>query len=235
MLNRISRNTLMTLMTVMACAFSSLLAAGQGHRASKDFSIIEYPNGGVTEALISFPQNQYTNPLTGSKVPGDFAQIGSLFPFNNNFYSDTAGRNPNKPFPVNLPIAVAIGSSIGYDSGACILTRPAAPPSQDPLARIGSVYDCAWTNVISGEKNRIGSGSIMVAGPFYDFTTSRLAITGGTGAFIGAKGEVYVTPIYRDSYGVIVGGDNPANAADATATGIDFLQTSYRYFFHFTR
>ena len=52
----------------------------------------------------------------------------------------------------------------------------------------------------------MASGQITVEGPFYDTGDSVLAITGGTGAFANAQGDMLLSPIgtegkaYRFTY-----------------------------------
>ncbi len=60
---------------------------------------------------------------------------------------------------------------IGTDQGYCIRIAP------------GKSYECAWTLFLEG-------GQITVAGPFLDAVDSTLAVTGGTGRYAGAKGEM---------------------------------------------
>lgn len=64
---------------------------------------------------------------------------------------------------------------IGYDSGSCIRIA------------VGEAWECTWTTSFE-------DGEIMVQGSFYDQGDSVLAITGGTGAYIGAVGELWVHP-----------------------------------------
>jgi allene oxide cyclase len=61
---------------------------------------------------------------------------------------------------------------VGTDQGSCIRIAPAE----------GS-YECNWTTFLKG-------GQITVQGPFYDTKNSVLAITGGTGAYSDARGEM---------------------------------------------
>jgi allene oxide cyclase len=58
---------------------------------------------------------------------------------------------------------------VGTDNGFCIRTVA------------GSAYECWWTAFLA-------KGQITVEGPFYDEKNSSLAITGGTGAYAGARG-----------------------------------------------
>ena len=60
---------------------------------------------------------------------------------------------------------------IGTDSGYCIRTS------------VGVAWQCAWTNALSG-------GQISVQGIFLDAGDSVITITGGTGDYKGAKGEM---------------------------------------------
>ena len=58
---------------------------------------------------------------------------------------------------------------VGTDNGSCIRTVA------------GAAYECWWTTFLA-------KGQITVEGPFYDKKNSVLAITGGTGAYAGARG-----------------------------------------------
>lgn len=60
-------------------------------------------------------------------------------------------------------------TKVGRDQGYCI--RIKAPGS----------YECNWTTFLS-------NGHITVEGPFFDTRNSKLAITGGTGAYSDARG-----------------------------------------------
>lgn len=48
---------------------------------------------------------------------------------------------------------------------------------------VGVSWQCRWINFLDG-------GSITVEGPFFDARPSALAITGGTGAYRGARGSM---------------------------------------------
>jgi hypothetical protein len=61
---------------------------------------------------------------------------------------------------------------IGTDQGTCFRTSVA-----------NGVWECSWTTYLE-------DGSISVQGPFYDAADSVLAITGGTGAFRRAEGQM---------------------------------------------
>ena len=60
---------------------------------------------------------------------------------------------------------------VGSDTGWCIRTV------------VGQSWECAWTLTLA-------DGQINVSGPFLDKGDSVLAITGGTGAYAGARGEM---------------------------------------------
>lgn len=60
---------------------------------------------------------------------------------------------------------------VGTSQGSCVRTAP------------GAAWECTWTNTLD-------NGSIVVQGPFYDAKDSVLAITGGTGDYAGASGEM---------------------------------------------
>jgi hypothetical protein len=65
----------------------------------------------------------------------------------------------------------ADAAKVGTDNGYCLRTVK------------GAAYECNWTTLLSG-------GQITVEGPFLDASDSTLAITGGTGRFRGARGEM---------------------------------------------
>ena len=60
---------------------------------------------------------------------------------------------------------------VGTDQGFCIRVA------------VGKAYECSWTTTLAG-------GQIMVEGPFYDAGDSVLAVTGGTGKYAGAGGQM---------------------------------------------
>jgi allene oxide cyclase len=60
---------------------------------------------------------------------------------------------------------------IGTDTGWCIRTV------------VGTSWECSWTLTLP-------DGQINVSGPFLDKADSVLAITGGTGSYAGARGEM---------------------------------------------
>lgn len=62
-------------------------------------------------------------------------------------------------------------NKVGTDNGSCV--RTAAP----------GAWECIWTLTLS-------DGQLTVEGPFYDAGDSTLAITGGTGAYVHASGEM---------------------------------------------
>jgi Allene oxide cyclase len=81
---------------------------------------------------------------------------------------------------------------LGSDQGMCVRTVPGQEWE-------GGSWECFWTLSLA-------SGQITVEGPFYDTGDSVLAITGGTGAFANAQGDMLLSPIgtegkaYRFTY-----------------------------------
>ncbi|HEX2619902.1 MAG TPA: allene oxide cyclase family protein [Phototrophicaceae bacterium] len=65
----------------------------------------------------------------------------------------------------------ANATKVGTDNGYCIRTA------------VGAAWECHWTLTLD-------DGSLTVDGPFYDAGDSTLAITGGTGEYAGAKGQM---------------------------------------------
>lgn len=61
--------------------------------------------------------------------------------------------------------------SVGQDSGWCVRTA------------VGKAWECFWTLALK-------DGQITVEGPFLDAGDSVLAVTGGTGAYANARGEM---------------------------------------------
>jgi allene oxide cyclase len=60
---------------------------------------------------------------------------------------------------------------VGSDNGSCVRTTP------------GKAWECEWTLLLR-------RGHLVVQGPFYDTADSVLAITGGTGVWARARGEM---------------------------------------------
>jgi allene oxide cyclase len=69
---------------------------------------------------------------------------------------------------------------VGTDQGECVRIE------------VGVSWECRWINFLEG-------GSITVEGPFFDDGPSALAITGGTGAYRGARGSMRL--VARDAGG----------------------------------
>jgi hypothetical protein len=61
--------------------------------------------------------------------------------------------------------------SVGQDNGWCMRTL------------VGKTWECFWTLALK-------DGQITVEGPFHDSKDSVLAVTGGTGAYANARGEM---------------------------------------------
>lgn len=62
-------------------------------------------------------------------------------------------------------------AQVGTDQGYCLRVD------------VGKSFECTWTAFLA-------DGQITVAGPFFDAKESTLAITGGTGAYKDARGEM---------------------------------------------
>ena len=60
---------------------------------------------------------------------------------------------------------------VGTDQGFCVRTV------------VGEAWECVWTVTLD-------DGQITVEGPFFDAADSVMAITGGTGAYMGASGQM---------------------------------------------
>ncbi len=65
----------------------------------------------------------------------------------------------------------ANATKVGEDNGWCVRTAA------------GKAWECFWTTTLK-------DGQITVEGPYYDDRDSVLAVTGGTGAYNGARGEM---------------------------------------------
>jgi hypothetical protein len=62
-------------------------------------------------------------------------------------------------------------TQLGTDNGWCARTV------------VGTAWECFWTLTLK-------DGQITVEGPFFDASDSTMAVTGGTGAYVGVKGEM---------------------------------------------
>lgn len=62
-------------------------------------------------------------------------------------------------------------TQIGSDQGSCVRTK------------VGQAWECSWTTTLNG-------GSLVVEGPYFDHADSVLAITGGTGVWRTARGQM---------------------------------------------
>ena len=62
-------------------------------------------------------------------------------------------------------------NQVGTDNGWCMRTAA------------GQAWECFWTLILK-------DGQITVEGPFYDSSDSVLVVTGGTGKYAGAKGDM---------------------------------------------
>lgn len=67
-------------------------------------------------------------------------------------------------------------NKLGTNQGICFRTV------------VGKAWECFWTLTLD-------KGQITVEGPFYDAGDSMLAVTGGTGDYAGAQGEMALSAI----------------------------------------
>jgi len=74
---------------------------------------------------------------------------------------------------VNPVFDAADRNQVGTDQGYCVRTV------------VGKRYECFWTLILSG-------GQITTQGPVSDSGDSLLAVTGGTGIYVGAKGTLRI-------------------------------------------
>jgi hypothetical protein len=85
------------------------------------------------------------------------------------------GPGPDNPGDIlsfaNEIFDAANKTKLGTDQGYCVRVTPS------------KAYECLWTVTLA-------KGQIMVQGPYFDAGDSVLAITGGTGAYAGAGGEM---------------------------------------------
>ncbi|HEY5337161.1 MAG TPA: allene oxide cyclase family protein [Rhizomicrobium sp.] len=79
-------------------------------------------------------------------------------------------------------------TQLGTDNGFCIRTV------------VGLAFECIWTL-------KLAAGQITTEGPFHDAGDTAMAVTGGTGKYSGAKGEMLL------------------HARDAKGTAYDFKYT----------
>jgi hypothetical protein len=63
-------------------------------------------------------------------------------------------------------------TKVGHDEGFCVRVQPQQ-----------KIWECLWTTFLKG-------GQLTVQGPYYDNRNSILTITGGTGIYDGARGEM---------------------------------------------
>ena len=85
-------------------------------------------------------------------------------------------------------------TQLGTDQGFCVRVA------------VGRSWECAWTTILK-------DGQITVEGPFMDSGDSLLTVTGGTGRYAGAKGQMKLHP--RDAKGSSY--DFVSNCSDLTS------------------
>jgi allene oxide cyclase len=71
-------------------------------------------------------------------------------------------------------------TKLGSDQGYCVRVS------------VGKSWECFWTLLLK-------EGEITIEGPFYDSGDSMMVVTGGTGKYAGAKGDMKLHP--RDAKG----------------------------------
>jgi hypothetical protein len=74
----------------------------------------------------------------------------------------------------------ADAKQVGTDNGFCVRTQ------------VAKAWECFWTTFLPG-------GQITVEGPFSDTGNTKLAITGGTGAYASSRG--WMALLYHDKKG----------------------------------
>jgi hypothetical protein len=85
------------------------------------------------------------------------------------------GDSQGDLFVFDQPLLDAAGKEIGTNGGFCIRTKP------------GEYSECQWTLTFA-------DGTINVSGREAEKGTSFVALAGGTGAYLGARGEMATTP-----------------------------------------
>lgn len=70
---------------------------------------------------------------------------------------------------------------VGDDQGWCVRTTA------------GVAWECSWTLILD-------DGQIVVQGPFNDASDSVLAITGGTGAYVGVSGQMRLSALSETEF-----------------------------------
>ena len=87
-------------------------------------------------------------------------------------HGGTAADNVGDMLTFSNPVYDAANSvRLGFDQGYCVRLV------------VGRSYECHWTLSLA-------QGQIVVDGPFLDAGDSVLAVTGGTGSYSGARGEM---------------------------------------------
>lgn len=164
----------------MTVIFTMVLASQTYHALAepKEIAFVTFadarPDGGIRQAAVGH---------------GKKDAPGNIFVFDQNLLADDAK------------------TVIGRNAGYCIRTDPGAPDfsstdhsylPDDPNNNYGQ---CTWTLWFS--KNSGYTGSVTVSGREADIGPSKIAIIGGTGDFIGAKGLLVSTPEPQGENGVL--------------------------------
>jgi len=96
----------------------------------------------------------------------------------NNTVTDTGARNDSVGDILTFANDIYDAHNkfmVGSNDGYCLRTV------------VGKTWECAWSTKLDG-------GLITVQGPFHDGKDSMLAITGGTGIYVGATGQMLLHP-----------------------------------------
>lgn len=82
------------------------------------------------------------------------------------------GDSPGDLLTFSNPLFDAANAEkVGQANGVCVRTVP------------GTSWECAWTN-------QLADGQVNVAGTFHDAGDSLFTVTGGTGRYLGATGQM---------------------------------------------
>ena len=134
---------------------------------------------GALLAVVAAIGMMTVTPTTFAAGSGSSSTVGAIEHAQSDTTTDT-GKHGDSPGDIltfaNPLFNGADKAKIGTDQGFCIRVV------------VGKSYECTWTNFLPG-------GQIVVQGPFYDSKPSRLAITGGTGKYADAQGEMSLSEL----------------------------------------
>ena len=140
------------------------------------FSLNVIPTGSTTGASFTIQSGTSGGNSLLQVDPGaHFTAHNSTFAWSNTVLNSTLNTGDvtgNLLTWHNKVYDTSDTTQVGTDQGSCVRISPAD----------GS-WECAWTTFLS-------KGQITVEGPYYDTKNSVLAITGGTGRYSGARGQM---------------------------------------------